>query len=70
MKTINIKAERNYQVQVGVDGLAAIKQICQDHNRVLLIAPNSLIKLFKLKQSKNLNFLPAQRVKTKKVLQH
>ena len=56
MKTINIKAERNYQVQVGVDGLAAIKQICQDHNRVLLIAPNSLIKLFKLKQSKNLNF--------------
>ena len=54
MKSINIKAERNYQVQVGVDGLTAIKQICQEHNRVLLIAPNSLIKLFKLKETKNL----------------
>ena len=54
MKSINIKAERNYEVAVGADGLAAIKQICQEHNRVLLIAPNSLIKLFKLKESKNL----------------
>ena len=54
MKSINIKAERNYEVAVGVDGLAAIKQISQEHNRVLLIAPNSLIKLFKLKESKNL----------------
>jgi len=54
MKSINIKAERNYEVVVGADGLAAIKQISQEHNRVLLIAPNSLIKLFKLKESKNL----------------
>ncbi len=54
MKSINIKAEHNYEVVVGADGLHAIKQICQDHNRVLLIAPNSLIKLFKLKESKNL----------------
>jgi 3-dehydroquinate synthase len=54
MKSINIKAERNYEVVVGADGLSAIKQISQEHNRVLLIAPNSLIKLFKLKESKNL----------------
>jgi 3-dehydroquinate synthase len=54
MRSINVKAERNYQVVVGVNGLESIKEICKDHSKVLLIAPSSLIKLFKLKDGKNL----------------
>ena len=55
MRSVNVKAERNYQVLVGVNGLDSIKEICSDHSKVLLIAPTSLIKLFKLKDGKNLS---------------
>lgn len=55
MRSVNVKADRNYQVLVGVNGLDSIKAICNDHSKVLLIAPTSLIKLFKLKDGKNLS---------------
>jgi 3-dehydroquinate synthase len=54
MRSLSVKSDRNYQVVVGVNGLESIKEICKDHNKVLLVAPSSLIKLFKLKESKNL----------------
>jgi 3-dehydroquinate synthase len=54
MRSLTVKSDRNYQVVVGVNGLEAIKEICKGHNKVLLIAPSSLIKLFKLKDGKNL----------------
>ena len=55
MRSLNVKSDRNYQVLVGVNGLDSIKEICSDHSKVLLIAPTSLIKLFKLKDGKNLS---------------
>jgi 3-dehydroquinate synthase len=55
MKSIFVKADRNYVVEVGVDAKKAINQICQDHNKVLLVGPRSLIKLFKIKEGKNLS---------------
>jgi 3-dehydroquinate synthase len=54
MRSLSVKSDRNYQVVVGVNGLESIKEICKEYNRVLLIAPSSLIKLFKLKDGKNL----------------
>ena len=59
MRSLTVKSDRNYQVVVGVNGLEAIKEICKDHNKVLLIAPSSLIKLFKLKDGKNLTIFSA-----------
>ena len=57
MKIINVKAEHNYQVEIGIEFSSAIKQICSSHNKVLLLAPVSLIKQYKLKESKNLFLL-------------
>ena len=54
MRSINVKSDRNYQIVVGANGLESIKEICKEHSKVLLIAPSSLIKLFKLKDGKNL----------------
>ena len=54
MRSLSVKSDRTYQVIVGVNGLDSINEICKDHNKVLLIAPSSLIKLFKLKDRKNL----------------
>jgi len=58
MKIIKVKAEHNYQVEIGVEFSSVIKQICNNHRKVLLLAPASLIKLFKIKESKSLFLLP------------
>ena len=58
MRSLSVKSDRNYQVIVGVNGLESIKELCKDHSKVLLIAPSSLIKLFKLKDGKNLTIFP------------
>jgi len=57
MKLIKVKAEHNYEVEIGVQYSSAIKQVCSVHNKVLLLAPVSLIKKYKLKESKNLFLL-------------
>ena len=57
MKLIKVKAEHNYEVEIGVQYSSAIKQVCSGHNKVLLLAPVSLIKQYKLKESKNLFLL-------------
>jgi 3-dehydroquinate synthase len=57
MRLIKVKAEHNYEVEIGVWYSSAIKQICSSHNKVLLLAPVSLIKQYKLKESKNLFLL-------------
>ena len=57
MKLIKVKAEHNYNVEIGVQYSSAIKQICNGHNKVLVLAPASLIKQYKLKESKNLSLL-------------
>lgn len=57
MKLIRVKAEHNYNVEIGVQYSSAIKQICNGHNKVLVLAPASLIKQYKLKESKNLSLL-------------
>ena len=57
MKIIEIVADRNYRVVVGANALDEIKAITASHRRVLLIAPSNLIKLFKIKGSKNLSVI-------------
>ena len=57
MKLIRVKAEHNYDVEIGVQYSSAIKQILNGHNKVLILAPASLIKQYKLKESKNLFLL-------------
>lgn len=57
MKIIDVVAERNYSVVVGANGPDKIKSIAAEHRKVLLVAPTALIKLFKLKESKNLSII-------------
>lgn len=57
MKIIDVVAERNYSVVVGANGPDEIKNISGEHRKVLLVAPAVLIKLFKLKESKNLSII-------------
>jgi 3-dehydroquinate synthase len=42
---------------VGANGPDEIKSISAEHRKVLLVAPTALIKLFKLKESKNLSII-------------
>lgn len=57
MKIIEVVAERNYRVVVGANALDEIKAITASHRRVLLVAPSNLIKLFKIKESRNLSII-------------
>ena len=57
MKVIDVVAERNYSVVVGANGPDEIKSISAEHRKALLVAPTALIKLFKLKESKNLSII-------------
>ena len=57
MKIINIKAERNYKVEIGVTFSESIKQISASYNKVLLLAPAVILKQFKIKETKNLFIL-------------
>ena len=54
MKIVKVKAEREYQVQIGINAVEKIKEISDSHNKVLLVAPNSLISKFKIKPRANL----------------
>ncbi len=57
MRIIEVVAERNYRVVVGANALDEIKAITASHRRVLLVAPSNLIKLFKIKESRNLSII-------------
>jgi len=57
MKIIDVVAERNYSVVVGANGPDKIKSIAAEHRKVLLVAPTALIKLFKLKESRNVSII-------------
>jgi hypothetical protein len=54
MKLIKVKSEHDYQVQIGINASEKIKEISASHNKVLLIAPKSLISKFKIKSKSNL----------------
>lgn len=59
MKIVEVVADRNYQVVIGGNGLSEIKRIASVHRKVLLIAPASLLKLFKIKESANISIFVA-----------
>lgn len=54
MKLIKVKSEHDYQVQIGINASEKIREISASHNKVLLIAPKSLISKFKIKSKSNL----------------
>ncbi len=43
MKTITVKAEHNYPVQVGVNSLQEVDRIAKLHNKILVVVPKSLL---------------------------
>jgi 3-dehydroquinate synthase len=59
MKIVEVVADRNYQVVIGGNGLSEIKRISSEHRKVLIIAPSSLLKLFKIKESGNISIFVA-----------
>lgn len=59
MKIVEVVAERNYQVVITGNGLSEIKRISSEHRKVLIIAPASLLKLFKIKEDNNVSIFVA-----------
>ena len=68
MKSINVKAERNYQVKVGINFATEMADILKNHNKVMLIAPSSLLKKFKIKESINLSIFSTPEGENQKTL--
>jgi len=68
MKSINVKAERNYQVKVGINFATEMADILKNHNKVMLIAPSSLLKKFKIKESRNLSIFSTPEGENQKTL--
>jgi 3-dehydroquinate synthase len=52
MKTITVKAEHNYPVQVGVNSLHELDRIAKLHNKILVVAPKSLLLKLKMNLKK------------------
>lgn len=53
MKRLKIKAERKYEIQVGIDYLDLISKIQEKHQRVLIVVPKKIAQLTKIKAIKN-----------------
>jgi 3-dehydroquinate synthase len=53
MKSINIKAERNYEVSFVDNWKKSFSEIAQSHAKVLVIAPSELVTSFDLESLKN-----------------
>lgn len=68
MKSINVKAGKNYQVKVGVNFATEMADILKNHNKVMLIAPSSLLKKFKIKESRNLSIFSTPEGENQKTL--
>ena len=51
MKIINVKGEHRYPVKIGVNWTHEVKAISSFHNKVLIIAPKSIVSKYKLKES-------------------
>lgn len=68
MKIVEVVADRNYQVVIGGNGLSEIKRISSEHRKVLIIAPSSLLKLFKIKESGNISIFVAPEGESQKRL--
>jgi 3-dehydroquinate synthase len=51
MKIINVKGENRYPVKIGVNWTNEVKAISSIHNKVLIIAPKSIVSKYKLKES-------------------
>ena len=52
MKTITVKAEHNYPVQVGVNSLQELDRIAKLHNKILVVVPKSLLLKLKINLKK------------------
>ena len=52
MKTITVKAEHNYPVQVGVNSLHELDRITKLHNKILVVVPKSLLLKLKVNLKK------------------
>jgi 3-dehydroquinate synthase len=68
MRTLSVNAEHRYEVEIGVNALDKITEIAKLHNKVLLIAPNSLINKFKIKAGGNLYLFGTSDGETQKSL--
>lgn len=68
MKIVSVKAEHTYQVHIGVSASNKLNEIAKSHNKVLLVAPNSLFKKFKIKLPNNVEILGTSEGESQKSL--
>jgi 3-dehydroquinate synthase len=55
MKTITVKSEHKYEVCVGTDAFSEIRRISKEKHKVLVLSPSSIVKKYRIKESKNLS---------------
>lgn len=69
MTRLKVKSEHTYEVEIGVNFQAALKNITNAHRKILLIAPTALIKKFKIKESSSLFILATPEAENQKTVQ-
>jgi 3-dehydroquinate synthase len=69
MKLITVKSESQYPVKIGVNWRAEIDSILSIHNKILILAPKSIITRYKLKESSGVLLLQTPEGESQKSLQ-
>jgi len=69
MKLITVKSESQYPVKIGVNWRAEIDSIISIHNKILILAPKSIITRYKLKESSGVLLFQTPEGESQKSLQ-
>lgn len=69
MKLITVKSEHQYPVKIGVKWQTEIKSISSIHNKILILAPKSIITKYKLKESSGVVLFPTPEGENQKTLE-
>jgi 3-dehydroquinate synthase len=69
MKLITVKSESQYPVKIGVNWRAEIDSILSIHNKILILAPKSIITRYKLKESSGVLLFQTPEGESQKSLQ-
>jgi 3-dehydroquinate synthase len=54
MKSIKVHAERDYKVEIGVSAQTEVKNISEQYQKLLILAPNSIVKKYGLRESRRI----------------
>jgi 3-dehydroquinate synthase len=54
MKSVKVHAERDYKVEIGISAQTEVKNISEQYQKLLILAPNSIVKKYGLRESRRI----------------